>query len=386
MRVSIWDKEPLLEISPAALSAYARSAGWRRTDSYGNSSDVYVSEERPEIILPRTQRLGDYANVVSQLIEIFAEAADTDELSLYRDLVTADRDVIRVRASEDNDGAVRISDGIDLVCGAHDMVLAAVCSLGAPRPVYRAGANKEAMDYVGNIRMGQTEQGSFVVTLLTPVVCPPMQEVLWSDVARNDDPIERQMTKRLASALRATREAAERVVGGDADAFSEAVERGASANLCEALVRLIEPFPTLDVSLTWARTHPMNRVRDVVRFGKGDAPILREAARLFRDRSPRADVHVVGFVHRLKREEGEVDGSITLRAYIDGEQGQELSVSAVLSQEDYERAIQAHKKRALVVAQGDLERYGQRWRLLNPRIEALVPVPEETEETAEEED
>lgn len=368
MRVSIREEEPLLAISPAALSAYARSAGWRRTDRYGESSDIYVSDDLPEIILPRTQRLGDYANVVSRLIEIFAEAADRDELSLYRDLVTADRDVIRVRASEGNDGAIRVSEGIDLVCGAYEMVLAAACSLRAPQPVYRAGANREAMDYVGNIRLGQTEQGSFVVTLLSPVVCPPMQEVL---------PIERQMTKRLASALRATREAAERAAGGDTKAFPEAVERGASANLCEALVRLIEPFPTLDVSLTWARTHPMNRVRDVIRFGEGHAPILREAARLFRDRSPRADVHVVGFVHRLKREEGEVDGTITLRAYID-EQGQELSVAAVLSQEDYERAIQAHKERALVVAQGDLERYGQRWRLLNPRIEALVPLPEET--------
>lgn len=383
MRVSIWDKEPLLAISPAALSAYARSAGWRKTDSYGESSDIYVSDDLPEVILPRTQRLGDYANVVSRLIEIFAEEADRDELSLYRDLVTADRDVIRVRGSGGNDGAIRVSDGIDLVCGAYDMVLAAACSLRAPQPVYRAGANKEATDYVGNIRMGQTEQGSFVVTLLSPVVCPPMQEVLWSEVPRNDDPIERQMTKRLASALRATREAAEKAVGGEADAFSGAVERGASANLCEALVRLIEPFPTLDVSLTWARTHPRNRVRDVVRFGEGDAPILRQAARMFRDRSPRADVHVVGFVHRLKREEGEVDGTITLRAYIDGEQGQELSVAAVLSQEDYERAIQAHKERALVVAQGDLERYSQRWRLLNARIEALVPLPEES--AAEEE-
>ena len=120
----------------------------------------------------------------------------------------------------------------------------------------------------------------------------------------------------------------------------------------------------------------------MVRFGKGDTPILREAARLFRDRSPRQDVYVVGFVHRLKREEGEVDGTITLRAFIDGEQGKELSVAALLTQEDYERAIQAHKEKALVVAQGDLERYGQRWRLLNPHIEALVP-PEEVADEGE---
>ena len=96
MRASIRDSEALLAISPAALSAYARAEGWARNGAYGDHADVYAAEEFPEIILPRTQRLGDYAHVVSQLIEIFAQVADMDEISIYRDLVTADRDVIRV--------------------------------------------------------------------------------------------------------------------------------------------------------------------------------------------------------------------------------------------------------------------------------------------------
>lgn len=369
MRVSIRDKGPLSEISPMALSAYARAAGWTRTDDYGDSSDVYASEGLPEIILPRTQRLGDYANVVSQLIDIFADVAGTDELSMYRDLVTADRDVIRVRAAESGDGTVSVSDGIDLVSGAHDMVLAAACSLADPRPVYRAGANKQATDFVRNIRMGQTEQGSFVVTLLTPVVSPPIQQTLIPDLDHND-PIERKMTRRLASSLRATQHATESLVGGDAGSFFEAVDRGVSANLCEALVKLIEPFTALDVSLTWARTHPMNAARDIVHFGKDDAPILREAARLYRDRGPEPDVQLYGFVQRLKRDKEETDGTITLRAYIDD---RIQSVVSVLSQSDYSRAIQAHEQKALVVAEGDLERTGQRWHLLNPRVVAVIP-------------
>ena len=376
MRVSIRDKGPLSEISPAALSAYARATGWTRTESYGDSSDVYVSDGLPEIILPRTQRLGDYANVVSQLIDIFAEAAGTDELSLYRDLITADRDVIRVRAAEGDDGAVSVSDGIDLVCGAHDMILSAACSLHDPRPVYRAGANKQATDFVRNIRMGQTEQGSFVVTLLTPVVSPPMQQTIIPDLEHND-PIERKITRRLATALRATQHATESLVGGDPGSFFKAVDNGVSANLCEALVRLIEPFAALDVSLTWARTHPMNTAREVVHFGKGDAPILREAARIFRDRGPKPDVLLYGFVQRLKRDEEETDGTITLRTYIDDRM---QSVVSVLSQSDYSRAIEAHEQKAIVVAEGDLERTGQRWHLLNPRVVAAIPQDDMQEE------
>lgn len=370
MKANIRDREALLAVSPSALSAYARAAGWTRGEPYGDRSDVYAAEGLPEVILPRTQRLGDYAAVVSRLIEIFAKAADTDELSLYRDLVTADRDVIRVRvAPGGDDGSMTVNNGVNLVGGAHALLLAAACSLREPRPLYRAGANREANNYVNQVRLGQTEQGSYVVTLLTPVVPPPMQQVLDPNWASDDDPIERRMTWRLNQALTATREATERTIGGESNAFSEAVRQGTSANLCEALVTLMEPFPTLDISLTWARTRPMNAARSVVRFANADAPILREAARSFRDREPQPDVCLVGLVQRLKRDEWETDGAITLRAYV---AGRIQSVTTVLKQSDYEQAIHAHKTKAPVVVKGELERFGQRWRLLNPSLADVI--------------
>ena len=369
MKAKIQDPKALLAISPTALSAYARSAGWSKLESYGDHSDVYTGEGLPEIILPLTQRLGDYANVVSHLIEIFARAADMDELILYRDLVTSDRDVIRIRVAESEDGSVTASDGISLVTGAHDMLLAAACSLRDPQPFYRAGANREASDYLERVRLGQTEQSSFAVTLLTPAIPPPIHQYLSPEWALDEDPIGRRMTKRLAGALAATRKATERTAGGDPDAFSEVVQHGVSANLCDALVRLIEPFRELDTSLVWARTRPMETVREIIRFAADDEPILREAARLFRAREPKSDVRLFGFVYGLKRDEEKTDGTITLWGSVDG---QNRSVTAVLEQSDYERAVQAHEKQAPIIVKGDLEYIGQRWSLLNPRIADVI--------------
>ena len=152
-------------------------------------------------------------------------------------------------------------------------------------------------------------------------------------------------------------------------AFGDAVASGVSANLCEALVRLIEPFPMLDCGVSWARTRPVTVPGTVVRFGRADAALLREAARSLRDRLPRPDVRLYGFVRLLKRGEADDDGTIGLVADIDG---QRQSVTAVLGQLDYERAVQAHGDRALVVLAGDLERMGQRWRLLNPRLTDVI--------------
>ena len=53
-------------------------------------SHVYVGQDRPEIIVPQTDHLGDYATVVSTLIGVFAQVADQDELTIYRSLVTGD--------------------------------------------------------------------------------------------------------------------------------------------------------------------------------------------------------------------------------------------------------------------------------------------------------
>ena len=360
-----------MAVSPDALAAYVRSCGWAKGDRYGEHSDVYVAEGKPELVLPSTDRLGDYPSVVGQLIKILSEFAGQGQLSLYNDLVTANRDVVRVRVGESVDGSLNVNSGVDLIGGSRDMLLAAACSLREPQPVYRAGANREANDLLSRMRLAQTEHGSFVVALWTPVVSPPIPELFPEfGEADFDQPAERRLTRRLAEGLQAIRLAIERVVEGVQGAFLERVDEGVSANLCEAVAKLIAPFPTLDVSVTWARTRPIDSRQTEIRFGKADAPILVEAARLFRLREPKPDVRLFGFVRRLGRDETESDGAIALNTSFEGRQ---VSVTVTLKQSDYERAIQAHRDRAPVGLRGDLERAGRRWRLLNSRLTDVMP-------------
>ena len=370
MRVSIHDRGALSAVSPAALAAYARIAGWQRQEPYRVHSDVYIGKAKPEIIVPRTERLGDYASIVATLIKTFAEITDQDETTIYRDLVIADRDVVRVRAiNGDDSGSLPVGAGADLVCGTRDMLLAAACSLDRPRRLYRPVANSDASNFLRRVRLGQTDQGSYVITLLCPVVSPPMQMSLLPDADPHDDPIERRVTRRLAEALEATREATDATNGGDPRAFATVMVKGVSANLCEALAKLTETLPTLDISIVWARTYPRDEARYVARFASHDTPILREAGRAFRSHEPQPGVTLVGLVQRLQREERETDGTVTLRTSIDG---RNQSVVAVLPQSDYHRAIQAHRMKSPVVIRGDLEKAGRRWRLLNPSIEDVI--------------
>lgn len=378
MKVSIRDWDALQEVSPNGLSAYAKARGWAKTATYGDHADVYSAEGRPEILIPRTRDLGDYARVVLRLIEIFTEVAGEPQLSVYRDLMTADRDLIRVRAGGSS-GGIAVGDAVALVQASRDMLLAATCSLKNPRPLYRAGANQEAADYLRRVQMGQTEHGSFVVTLLTPVVPPPIPPPLdpeWPAA----EPRERKVSKRLVEALEAVRRSIEMAASGDTAKFGEAVRQGVSANLCEALATLTERFSTVDVGVAWARSFPADPPSQTVKFDRTAAPILHEAARAFRDQEPREGVEVIGFVQRLRRDETETDGEVALRARIPGVSGTMHTVKAVLEQTDYERAVEAHRLKLAVIVEGDLQRFGQRWRLRNPRIAEVLSPDEEAED------
>ena len=370
MNAIIIDRNAILAVSPMALFAYARTSGWAKVDTYGDHSDVYAGPSLPELLIPRTRQLGDYGLVVERLIGIFARVAEVSENTIYNDLLTADRDVIRARVSDGyGDGSVAIDSGVKLVNGARDLVLAAACSLHHPRPLYRTVANREANDLLRQMRLGQTEHGSFVVTLLTPAIPAPTHQPIFQDLETADAPIARKVTRRLEQALSGTRHAIENAVSGETAAFAAAVNAGVSANLCEALADLAEPFAALEISITWARTRPMPKARQTVTFTGDDSPILRDAAHSFRNRAPRPDVSLFGSVQVLHREETERDSTIVLYASVDGNI---QPVRTTLIQSDYDRAIQAHAKRAPVIVEGDLERIGQRWHLHRPSIVTVI--------------
>lgn len=371
MKTRILDTDALATVSPAALAAYVRSEGWTKTEPYGQHGDIYTADNKPELVLPRTDRLADYVSVVSRLIGILSEVKGQDEIAIYRDLTGADHDVVRVRAIvSENDGTVPINQGVEMVAQAKEMLLSVACATRSAQAVYRTGANRWATDYMKQVRLGQTEQGSFVVTMMSPVppLLLPVPDSSWAEY--DDEPYERQVTRRLVQALEASRDAAERAHSGDgAAAFESAVSAGVSANLCDAVAKLIEGTTGLEVSVNWARTRPTPEPRRRIRFSESDAGAFKEAARLFLAREPRPDTKLFGTVHKLTREEWEIEGQATFGVDMDGKN---QSVSATLDERNYSVAIHAHEAHNPVIVTGDLERVKQRWHMVNATVREFV--------------
>ena len=350
-----------------SVHAYLGANGWNREESLGgDTADIYIlaEDEREAAIVPASEHYGDYGTRIYQIAEQVGRVEGRRMLAVLMDLALAESDLIRVRLpNADHDNAVSLADGAAALDEAKGLLLAAACSADRPQRMYRAGRNRRAAEYLRKVRLGQTEPGSFVINILSPVP-PSLQNTLFSE-----EPFERRVARKLVSGLQASRRATDRVNRGATgiDDFEERVDDGVSANLCRSVARLTEVGGGLEVAVSWAMTRPdacEAPERVAVRFRPPDAPVLDEAARVLAHRQERTDEEIQGYVSRLARDQTDPQGTATIKAFVDGRL---TSVKAVFDPTDYSEITRAHDDRLSVSLEGDLRREGQRWRLRNPR-------------------
>jgi len=368
MKASIQDKDALCSLLPLNAATYLRTRGWNEVKREQHRYSLWNRKDDRgvfETVLPLEHEFRDYTVRIAEVLYTLEIVEERSQLEILRDMMTTSSDVIRIRTERDSkEDSVPIESGVALVKNARDLLLAAACSTVAPRAYYPTRKPDEALKYLENLRMGQTERGSFVITLLSPVT-PDLQAPAYSD---NTDPFERRVTKTLMRALAALREAAEESAAtGSIKPFETAMSLGVSVNLCDALANLQEETKadTLEVGISWAPVRMVHEetIQNRVTITKDAVPVMREASRVFKSVATQEGVSLRGFITELHREpQGE--GTVLIAGIVEGSL---RNVRVTLSSSDYDRAIQAHRDTIAVRCEGDLVREGRGYRLRNPR-------------------
>ena len=138
--------------------------------------------------------------------------------------------------------------------------------------------------------------------------------------------------------------------------FLTAVSRGVSANLCDAVVGLLDVSAGdgLDIRMAWSRTRPAEDAPPSrILFGSDSRPLIAEAARVFRETTSADDLEIEGIVTRLNREPTAMAGEVTVTGNIEGRMRR---LSLTLDGPAYGQAVQAHDNRKTVRCVGDLVR------------------------------
>lgn len=383
MSAHLWVSRPSATPTPADIATYLLNRGFRLNDLKPTWA-VYTKEIDDETIaleVPQLSNAPDYSRAVGLLIDDLARLERRAPSALVRDIQSSSVDLVRIglEGSLTRDGRIPVEAGRRVFGAARDALLAAGCSVIDPRLAFGNRKPDGALNLLGRARFGQTEIGSFVLTMECTIP-PRLNEVLFLE-EDPDAPFERKSFVRLSeglnAALVATRESA--ASGGSLTPFRTRANKGLNANLCDAVAEMLEATmaDSLRASFSFASVRPVAlSVPSVTVFASGDSVLLREVAKRLREEADYPECELFGTVKKLSSEKPEAGGDVVLKANIEG---QVRTVRLSLKPADYEIAIEAHKKSAWVRCMGDLSRDGRLWVLKNVQDIRIVGETEEEE-------
>jgi hypothetical protein len=360
MNVRVTDRKVYESLSPTDLTAYLRASGWQLIGIFRESATVWKSHDLT-VLLPEDTSAADYARRMAEVLEVLSKFEKRSQLEVLKDVATATADVVRLRVSCPgvNDGSIGIEEGLTVVASARELILSAARSAVTPKAYFRSRLPSIADDYMRRVRLGQTEHGSYVVT----VVCPGSPELTVRGISKEgviDEPFERKVTRTLAVGLhRATTAAIQARRTQDLQPFTESVPDGVSANLCKALADISEIVEEgyVELDFAWSRSRSRPEVpTSRVLVPHDSMPIMREAARVLRETFTDTDFELTGSVVRLDSPKAASGGDVFVLAQVE-ESWRRVKVT--LRPEDYIKAVTAHEKGLVITCRGELQREGR---------------------------
>jgi hypothetical protein len=364
---------PLFNVNPdlpaidsESISAYLASKGWVSEASYSPLAKIWYRPDRSgdetELIVPTQDDVVDFRIRIAEVFRSLQKIESRPENLIARDIAFSSCDIVRLKrpALHDRGDSILLKDGAELLKAALKMMTSAACSTVSPRAVIPARRPPLACDYINNIRMGHTERGSYVLTIISKVA-PQLTQGAPNLLEYLECPFPRKVTKSLCTSLSAIKEATEQVANSDDfSPFFQRVDEGITASLCEAIRDMVVSEVVeeeIGVSVSWAPSSPVEgeSIRQF-QFQPSMAPILTRAADFLRQAEPQEDIFLTGVVVGLHREEGSEEGKVTISCAIEGSVRQ---LQVQLGFKDYNTAIEAHGSRNGVAFRADVKREGR---------------------------
>jgi hypothetical protein len=348
-------------LRPRDVQLYLVSRGWIADPAESSSAATLFRHPGlgdMEVLLPLRRDFGDYTLRMADLVQALAVVERRSLVEVLNELSGPPSDVLRLRvaAPDATLGNLPLDEGLRLLRGGRDMLLSAACSTIRPQAFHPEMSLSQPNDFIKNCRLGQTERGSFVATIITPVPPSLRQTSLPGDEAFDEvlEPFARRVTTRLMGSLELVDHA---VRTARLDPILDGVEQGVSANLCDAMVAMQPEGDQshLDIAMNWSRSRPRlpDHVPKVVTFARADFLIIEEAGRRLRERARPRRERFVGKVHALQSDlpslYDDLIGKIIIRTTVGGRTAR---VKVVLNRDDYRRACDAHRDEKQVAVTG----------------------------------
>jgi hypothetical protein len=357
------------ELNAISVQSYLKNTGWNRIKSKIDHIAIFTKELNghfKEILLPLTRNFSDYTPLMLNATKAIAIIENRDYIQVLADLsIATPADVLRIRlVNEDTkEGTISFEDGFKLLENARDALYATACDVIQPETYHRRLSFKAADQFIEKCRLGQTERGSFVAS----IICPFIEESSVSDKPKQftlfDDPNEYRssFTRKITSQIMRSIDVVNRSIeSGDLDPIVQGKSDVVmSANFLEAILnikQLNNDSSSIEFMSTWSPLSPVeSNVPSKIEVQKDFVPAIENIIEKMTPKNIEEPGEFVGKVVGVKAEPDitkRFDGEVVLNLM--GAGGKSFSARAILHVGAYKEAVEAHEQGKNIQIKGKL--------------------------------
>ena len=353
------------KISPLVFAKYLKDIGWAQFQSKRPYIKIFQYEKNNnffQVIIPTEKKLSDYKEAMYKAVVTVGEAENksVEQVMLY--LLNPNTDILKIRLGkkEVEAGNILFDDAIRVYENAKRLLAATALDILHPKKYHQGRIDDCVLKFLSNCRFGQTEIGSYVVS----VVCPfaeldeneeYKQLSIFSDEEQCANSLTRQVTSRVMENISFIKN---QIDNGQLDKLLlQDNDKIISANFYEALGGLNLDSEEADVEFI-AEWSPIvkntgcarNRILLTHDYYQ---PIETAIGKLKEETSKCTKI-----IGRIKKLESSPDvqtrkiGKITV-VYLD-ENDKPKTVTANLNKSEYDKAIKAHEKGCHIEIVGEI--------------------------------
>ncbi|WP_422071174.1 hypothetical protein [Tranquillimonas rosea] len=340
-------------IDPITFRDFMKAHGWTIVEE-GLKDNIYVfrnSDYRGrEIAIPTEKSAPDYFDALEVSLLKLNSLLGSDSEQLVHRIMSTMEDVIRIRVYSDHiENSIPLNFASTLVKNVEKMLKAAACTVVRPRANHPRLSMGEATQLIENSKFGQTEEGSFIITVSCPVEAMDSQGVLNFSEQDREAPFVRKVFGTAHDAMALLQSSIK------SDTVEQLVEQTKtsqnpiiSANFCEALTAMHDDGinNSLDAMFSWSSMRKRGKLRtdnDLI-FQRAYFPLIEEVRRELRSVEESKVETFIGTVERLEGElgdDGRRAGGVVLSLLL-SESDEMVRARVSLDADHYERADQAH--------------------------------------------
>lgn len=342
------------KINSLAFAKYLKETGWKQYTTKREDIKIFQlngDDKLEQITIPMQKELRDYNQAMYDAVAILAhvENKSVEQVMLY--LLNPNTDIIKIRLAKAGmeSGNILFDDAIKLYDNAKKLLAATAQDIINPKKYHTGRPEEVVQKFLSSCRFGQTEIGSYVVS----VVCPfaelsktegYQQLSIFSDEETCANSMTRKVTYKLMENIYNIKT---KIDNGEDDLlYSDKEEYKISANFYEALngLNLESDNVKLEFKADWSPVVKCNRfeVSEIELSNDYYQPIKSIIGKLKEEQEKFKEI--VGRIKKLEAlpiVDKRTTGNVTI-SYIDDD-NRSHTITTRLEKYDYDKAIEAHQ-------------------------------------------